>query len=532
MLPCWFYLPLFPDYIMCSGEKWGDPPVPAVSPPTSLGWGGWELLVPALPSWHPPPPFLKDPGIWAPSPLPPALVPADKASGCLSVVPAWGRPGGGPGLGRAPGSAGSKSRRADFVDPESEGLCRVGAGTRPPSSAQRPAQTDQRLQFKDYSGDVWGSGSTHTRNTPAVPGEPNLLRLCSGPWSLAGRGQRLGQESPQPRRDPTMESVQKQWPKVVSAYQYVLTFLFMGPFFSLLVLFLLFTSFWSVSVLYLVWFLLDWDTPNQGGRRFEWTRNWAVWKHARDYYPIKLVKTAELPPDRNYVLGGHPHGIMCIGTFCNFSTEANNFSKQFPGIQVSSAALASLFHFPIYRDYIMSYGICSVNRWSLDFVLSQRRLGQAVIIMVGGAQESLYAIPGKHCLILRNRKGFVRLALRHGASLVPVYSFGENDVFNFKVFATNSWQYMCQITFKKIMGFVPCIFWGHGLFSANSWGLVPFARPITTVVGRPIPVPQRLDPTEEEVDHYHMLYLEALEQLFEDHKESCGVPASTHLTFI
>lgn len=59
-------------------------------------------------------------------------------------------------------------------------------------------------------------------------------------------------------------------------------------------------------------------------------------------------------------------------------------------------------------------GICSVNRWSLDFVLSRRRLGQAVIIMVGGAQESLYAIPGKHSLILRNRKGFVRLALRHG----------------------------------------------------------------------------------------------------------------------
>lgn len=37
-----------------------------------------------------------------------------------------------------------------------------------------------------------------------------------------------------------------------------------GPFFSLLVLFLLFTSFWSISVLYLVWFFLDWDTPNQG----------------------------------------------------------------------------------------------------------------------------------------------------------------------------------------------------------------------------------------------------------------------------
>lgn len=73
------------------------------------------------------------------------------------------------------------------------------------------------------------------------------------------------------------------------------------------------------------------------------------------------------------------------------------------------------------------------------------------------------------------------------ASLVPVYSFWENDVFHFKVFDTNSWQHLCQLTFKKIMGFSPCIFWGRGLFSANSWGMLPLARPITTVGECPSP---------------------------------------------
>uniref|UniRef100_A0A8C0S9H8 Acyltransferase n=3 Tax=Canis lupus TaxID=9612 RepID=A0A8C0S9H8_CANLF len=329
----------------------------------------------------------------------------------------------------------------------------------------------------------------------------------------------------------TMRTTQKQWLEALSVSYYVFTFLFMGLFFSLLVLFLLFTSFWSISVLYLVWLFLDWDTPNQGGRCFECNRSCTIWKHLKDYFPIKLVKTAELPPDRNYVVGCHPHGIMCMGTFCNFVTEANNFSKQFPGIQTSPVTLAFLLHLPVYRDYLMYLGLCSVNRRSLDFILSKPQPGQAVAIVVGGAHESLFAIPGMHCLVLRNRKGFVRLALRHGASLVPVYSFGENDIFNFKAFPTNSWQYLCQITIKKIMKFSPCIFWGRGLFSADSWGLLPFAKPITTVVGRPIPVPQRLNPTEEEVDHYHMLYMEALEQLFEEHKESCGVPASTHLIF-
>ena len=142
-----------------------------------------------------------------------------------------------------------------------------------------------------------------------------------------------------------------------------------------------------------------------------------------------------------------------------------------------------------------------------------------------------------------------------------MYSFGENDIFRLKVFAQDSWQYLCQVNFKKLMGFSPCIFWGRSLFSANFWGLLPFRKPITTVgessfpgkkasiscvgsrglaspdsplpaVGRPIPVPQCLHPTEEEVDHYHTLYMNALQQLFEEHKESCGVPASTHLTFV
>ncbi|KAI5128081.1 2-Acylglycerol O-Acyltransferase 3 [Manis pentadactyla] len=160
-------------------------------------------------------------------------------------------------------------------------------------------------------------------------------------------------------------------------------------------------------------------------------------------HPSKLVKTGELPPNRNYVLVSHPHGIMSTGTFCNFSTECNGTSQMFPGIRLSVARLTSLFYYPVLRNYILWSGLCSVARQSLDFILSRPQLGQAVVILVGGAQESLYAIQGQHYLTLQNHKGFVRLALRHGASLVPVYNFGENDIFRLKAFATDSWQYLC-----------------------------------------------------------------------------------------
>lgn len=132
----------------------------------------------------------------------------------------------------------------------------------------------------------------------------------------------------------------------------------------------------------------------------------------------------------------------------------------------------------------------------------------------------------------------------HRADLVPVYSFGENELFQQVIFPEGSLGRRLQDLFKKIMGFAPCLFIGERM------ALVPYKIPITIVgkpavlphplnfgnilfchaerlllsVGRPIPVPKRATPTEEEVDHYHELYMEALSKLFHEHKLSCGLP--------
>ena len=74
---------------------------------------------------------------------------------------------------------------------------------------------------------------------------------------------------------------------------------------------------------------------------------------------IKLVKTAELNPKKNYILGIHPHGIMCAGGFTCFSTESCGFTEAFPGMRSSLAVLSGLFRLPLFREYIMSAGICT-----------------------------------------------------------------------------------------------------------------------------------------------------------------------------
>ncbi|KAJ1120170.1 hypothetical protein NDU88_008345 [Pleurodeles waltl] len=322
--------------------------------------------------------------------------------------------------------------------------------------------------------------------------------------------------------------VEKQL-QIVSVLQWVISFLTMGVGCTVIMIYILYTDCWLIAALYLAWLVFDWNTPNKGGRRSEWVRNWTVWKYFRDYFPVRLVKTHNLLPSRNYIFGYHPHGIMGLGAFCNFGTEATGFSVKFPGIKSYLATLAGNFRLPLLREYLMSGGICPVNRDTIDYILSKNGTGNAVVIVVGGAAESLDCRPGKHRVTLKERKGFVKLALRHGADLVPLYSFGENDAYKQIIFEEESWGRWVQKKFQKHVGFAPCIFHGCGLFSSSSWGLVPYANPITTVVGEPITVPKMECPTEKDVDLYHSMYLNSLIKLFDKYKTKCGVPETEDL---
>ncbi|KAM9768417.1 2-acylglycerol O-acyltransferase 2-like isoform 1-T1 [Dama dama] len=177
---------------------------------------------------------------------------------------------------------------------------------------------------------------------------------------------------------------------------------------------LLFTRFWIFSVLYAVWWYLDLSKPWQGGRRIEALRCCVIWRYMKDYFPISLVKTAYLDPSRNYLAGFHPHGVLATGAFTNLCTESTGFSSLFPGIRPHLMMLNLWFWTPFFRDYIMSGGLVPVDKESAAHILSRKEGGNLMAIIVGGVQEALDARPGGCKLVLRNRKGFIRLALTHG----------------------------------------------------------------------------------------------------------------------
>ncbi|XP_041524346.1 2-acylglycerol O-acyltransferase 2 isoform X2 [Microtus oregoni] len=188
------------------------------------------------------------------------------------------------------------------------------------------------------------------------------------------------------------------------------------------------------------------------------------------------------------------------------------------------------FRAPFIRDYIMSVGLVTSEKESAGHILSKKDGGNLLAIIIGGSQEALDARPGAYRLLLKNRKGFIRLALIYGAALVPIFSFGENNLFNQVENTSGSLLRRVQNRLQKIMGISLPLFHGRGVFQ-YSFGFMPFRQPINTVVGKPIQVPKTLQPSEREVNQLHQRYINELCKLFEEHKLKFNVPADQHLEF-
>jgi 2-acylglycerol O-acyltransferase 2 len=141
-------------------------------------------------------------------------------------------------------------------------------------------------------------------------------------------------------------------------------------------------------------------------------------------------------------------------------------------------------------------------------------MGRAITIVVGGARESLGAQPCRIRLVLKRRKGFVKMAIRTGADLVPVLAFGENDLYDQFQADSHPTIHKIQLLVKKILGFTVPLFHARGVFNYDV-GLMPYRRPLNVVVGKPIEVIQADRPEQKYIDRVHEQYVTELERMWE-----------------
>jgi len=144
-------------------------------------------------------------------------------------------------------------------------------------------------------------------------------------------------------------------------------------------------------------------------------------------------------------------------------------------------------------------------------------------ISPGGIAEMFegYPKPGRHpneeCTILSNRKGFLKMALRHQIPVVPIYCFGSSKLMK---------RLQMPAVVERVSNLVRvsvCLFFGR-------WGLpIPFRSRLLYVVGEPIMPPAGVglggeDSAEfrEGVNAMHAKFCKELTRIFDQHKHAYG----------
>jgi 2-acylglycerol O-acyltransferase 2 len=152
------------------------------------------------------------------------------------------------------------------------------------------------------------------------------------------------------------------------------------------------------------------------------------------------------------------------------------------------------------------------------FMRDMLRRGRCLAVYPGGAGESRFARPGRYVCYVKNRKGFIRLALEERVDLLPLYTFGDEATIPMASWkdedASSGALLGIQRFCKEVCGLlVPPLFAG-----------LPRSDPLTTVVGVPVSfgdiLPKEADGviTEEMVDKAHERYMQAQKSTFDKNK--------------
>lgn len=248
-------------------------------------------------------------------------------------------------------------------------------------------------------------------------------------------------------------------------------------------------------------------------------RHLPKWRYFRDYFPVRQIFPEDVrmrfyPTVKNYIFCYHPHAAHAFGALATFGGDANGLSSLLPGIQCHLQTLSLNFFVPGWRELLFWMGMGDASSWCIRKTLTSGH-GQSVVLAVGGAEESFYSRPRTNDIVLTKRKGFIRIALETGSSIVPVYGFGETDTYESLSVADSPLYAMVARRLKKWTGILIPMIRGRG-----PCGIVPLRRPIYVVFGKPIDVPKILAPTAADIEHYHALYSKALINLYEEY---CGI---------
>mmetsp|Transcript_21157 Transcript_21157/g.31374 ORF Transcript_21157/g.31374 Transcript_21157/m.31374 type:complete len:362 (-) Transcript_21157:1562-2647(-) len=240
------------------------------------------------------------------------------------------------------------------------------------------------------------------------------------------------------------------------------------------------------------------------------TESWISWVVIK-YFSAKFISEVELSSQDRHIFVAPPHGVFPYGNVLAVLCFPTYFGFSFRGL-ASSMALRP----PIFKQILRSIGIVDASRHIARKAIEE---DGSIGISTGGVAEVFETNADDECVLLKERIGMIKLAIRTGSILVPCYLFGNTKLLNCWAgdgLPLNGKSYLETISRK--IGFALILIYGR-------FGLpIPFRKPVVGVIGKGIQTRHLKceDPTMEQVQEIQGLLLKEMQRIFDEYKHLYG----------
>lgn len=181
----------------------------------------------------------------------------------------------------------------------------------------------------------------------------------------------------------------------------------------------------------------------------------------------------------------HPHGLFSMAPFFHWGVRITGWPTNHA---VRIAVHRIFFSIPVLRELAEAHNAIEATEEEIEKAL---KAGISVVLLTGGVREIHETCSGKMRIVLKKRSGFLRIAQRLGVPIVPVLSFGENELFPpYRA----AWIERCQTYLRRWFHvYVPVPTWE----SVRNWVRLfrgPLETKVVTCIGHAV-----TEPTMEKV---------------------------------
>lgn len=214
---------------------------------------------------------------------------------------------------------------------------------------------------------------------------------------------------------------------------------------------------------------------------------------------------------RPQILVAPPHGVFPYGNLLAMIAWPSYSGHHFQGLAANSA-----LRVPVFKQILCGVGVIDASRASARRALEN--YPYTIGISTGGVAEVFETTAEDECVLLRERIGLIKLAIRTGADLVPCYMFGNTKLLS--CWAGEGVPFLRSILEKvsRKVGFALIVI--HGRFGLP----IPRRIPVLAVKGRAIPTVHIKceEPTDEQIRVIQDQLIAGMQELFDKHKHLYG----------